>query len=122
MEENRELYQLENGEWALYPYLVTCTNKGVEEQKYADDISFYQAFEVMHDDFVLNEVVVIPYSDMQIARLNEVQGMKAKNFDEIYDYVINGSIKINSEIFALKNAEKNRADIDYLSIMTGVDL
>lgn len=122
MEEKRELYQLENGEWALYPYLVTCTNKGVEEQKYADDISFYQAFEVLHDDFVLNEVVVIPYSDMQIARLNEVQGMKAKNFDEIYDYVINGSIKINSEIFALKNAEKNRADIDYLSIMTGVDL
>lgn len=122
MQEERELYQRENGEWALYPYLVTCTNKGVEEQKYADDISFYQAFEVLHDDFVLNEVVVIPYSDMQIARLNEVQGMKAKNFDEIYDYVINGSIKINSEIFALKNAEKNRADIDYLSIMTGVDL
>lgn len=122
MQENKELYQLENGEWALYPYLITCTDRGTQEQKHADDIGYYEACEQLYGDFTINEVVNMTYTDEQIARLQEVRGMKYRDFDEIYDYVLNGDIKIDSKIFAVKVAERNRADIDYISIMTGVEL
>ena len=122
MQEDRELYQRENGEWALYTNLITCTTRGVQEQKYADDVAFYEAFEELHNDFTINEVQALSYSDEQIARLGEVQGLKYKDFDEIYDYVIDGKLKIDSKIFAAKIAERNRADIDYLAIMMEVEL
>jgi len=122
MQEGKELYQRENGEWALYTNLITCTTRGVQEQKYADDVAFYEAFEELHDGFMIDEVQVLSYSDEQIARLGEVQGMEYKDFDEIYNYVINGNLKIGSKIFAAKIAERNRADIDYLAIMAEVEL
>lgn len=122
MQEDRELYQREDREWALYPYLITCTDKGTQEQKYTDDVGYYDAFEELHDGFMIDEVQALSYSDEQIARLGEVQGMEYKDFDEIYDYVISGNLKIGSKIFAVKIAERNRADIDYLAIMVEVEL
>lgn len=122
MQEKKELYQLENGQWALYPYLITCTDKGVQEKKYTDDIGYYEACEELYSDFVIDEVGETLYTEEQLARLNDVQGLKYKDFDEIYDYVINGIVKIDSNIFAVKVAEQNRSDIDYLSIMMGVEL
>ena len=122
MQEKKELYQLENGEWALYSHLITCTDRGTQEQKYTDNTSYYEAYEELYDDFTIEEVQQITYTDVQLLRLNEVQGLKYKDFDEIYDYVMNGNLIIDSKIFAVKISERNRADIDYISIMTGVDL
>ena len=122
MQEKKELYQRENGEWALYPYKITCTDRGLQEQKYTDDISYYETYEELYNDFTIDEVKQLAYSDEQRERLSEVQGFKYKDFDEIYDYVINGNLIIDSKIFAVKISERNRADIDYISIMTGADL
>lgn len=122
MEEKKELYQRENGEWVLYPCLITCTDKGVQEQKYTDDADYYTAFEKLYDDFTINNIQKISYTTEQLARVEEVQGMKYKDFDEIYDYVINGNINIGSEIFTRIINERNRADIDYIAIMGGVEL
>ena len=122
MQEKRELYQNENGEWVLYAYLITCTDHEVQENKYTDEVSYYEAFEGLHDDFTIDAIQELLYTDEQKTRLNEVQGLKYKDFDEIYDYVINGNLKIDSKIFALKALERNRADVDYLSIMMGVNL
>lgn len=122
MEEKKELYQLENGEWVLYPYLLTCTDKGTQEKKYTDDVAFYETFANENANFTIDEVVAVDYNVEQLARLNEVQGLKYKDFDEIHDYVINGNLKSDSKVFAIKVAEQNRADIDYLSIMAGVEL
>lgn len=122
MQEKKELYQRENGEWALYQYLITCTDKDLREQKYTDDVTFYKAYEELYDDFIINEAQQMTYASEQMTRLGEVQGFKYKDFDEIYDYVINGNLKRDSNIFAIKINEKNRADIDYISIMMGVEL
>lgn len=122
MSAKLELYQRENGEWALYPYRIECTHKGIKEQKFTDDIEFYETFEEMHDDFTINRVEDVTHSNEQLERLQEVQGSKYKDYDEIYDYIMNGNLKTNSQIFATKITEQNRADIDYISIMTGVEL
>lgn len=122
MEEKKELYQNNNGKWCLYPYLITCTDKGIQEEKYTDDIAHFEAFEELYDNFVINEVTAIDYSAEQLSRLNEIQGFKYKDFDEIYDYVMHGTIKIDSKIFSSKILDRNRADIDYMSIMLGVEL
>lgn len=122
MQENKELYQRENGEWALYPCLITCTDKGVREQKFTDDVAYYESYMALHSDFAIDSVQQMEYSVEQSSRLSEVQGFMYKDFDEIYDYVMNGNLRIDSKIFAVKIAEQNRADIDYLSIMTGVEL
>ena len=122
MQEMRELYQLEDGKWVLYPYLVTCTDNGVQEQKYIDDLEFYESYKELYNGFTIDDVQQMAYTEEQLARLAEVQGMKHKDFDEIYDYVMTGNIKTDSKIFAVKVAEQTRADIDYLSIMTGVEL
>lgn len=123
MQEKRELYQLENGKWLLYRNLITCTDKGVQEQKYTDDVSFYEAYKKLHtDDFTIDDVQKIEYTEEQLTRLSEVQGLKYKDFDEIYDYVMSGKLRIDTKLFANKIAERNRADIDYLAIMGGVNL
>lgn len=122
MQENKELYQRDSGEWTLYPYLITCTDKGVQEQKYTDDVAYYESYMALHSDFTIDSVQQMEYSVEQLSRLSEVQGFMYKDFDEIYDYVMNGNLRIDSKIFAVKIVEQNRADIDYLSIMTGVDL
>lgn len=122
MQEMRELYQLEDGKWVLYPYLVTCTDNGVQEQKYIDDLEFYESYKELYNGFTIDDVQQMAYTEEQLARLAEVQGMKHKDFDEICDYVMTGNIKTDSKIFAVKVAEQTRADIDYLSIMTGVEL
>lgn len=120
--KEQELYQRENGEWTLYSYLITCTDKGAQEQKYTDDVSFYEAFQELHDDFIIDLVNQMVYTDEQLSRLIEVQGLKYEDYDEIYDYVMTGKIRSDSKIFAAKIAEQNRADIDYLAIMGGVEL
>ncbi len=122
MNENKELYQHENGEWALYPHLITCTHKGIQEQKYTDDIDFYEVFEEMYDDFTIDEVKELSYSEEQLARLNEVRKLKYSDFDEIYNYVMEGTIKLDSKILTVKTIGQNRADIDYIAIMTGVEI
>ena len=123
MQEKRELYQLENGKWLLYRNLITCTDKGVQEQKYTDDVSFYEAYKKLHtDDFTIDDVQKIEYTEEQLTRLSEVQGLKYKDFDEIYDYVMSGKLRIDTKLFADKIAERNRADIDYLAVMGGVNL
>lgn len=122
MQEMRELYQLEDGKWVLYPYLVTCTDNGVQEQKYIDDLEFYESYKELHDGFTIEDVQELTYTGEQLLRLNEIQGLSYKDYDEIYDYVMTGNIKTDSKIFAVKVAEQTRADIDYLSIMTGVEL
>lgn len=114
MQEKKELYQRENGEWALYPYKITCTDRRLQEQKYTDDISYYETYEELYNDFTIDEVKQLAYSDEQRERLSEVQGFKYKDFDEIYDYVINGDVKEDSVIFAIKNVAKLKAENDLL--------
>ena len=122
MQENKELYQRDSGESTLYPYLITCTDKGVQEQKYTDDVAYYDSYKKIHSDFIIDSVQQMTYTEEQLSRLDEIQGLKYKDFDEIYDYVINGHLRNGSKIFAAKIAERNRADIDYLAIMTEVKL
>ncbi len=122
MQENKELYQRENGEWALYTDLITCSHNGLQETKYTDDVAHYEVFRILYPAFVINSVQELQYDPEQLARLAEVQGLEYKDYDEIYDYVMHGNLRIDSKVFAAKIAEQNRADIDYLSIMTGVDL
>lgn len=122
MEEKKELYQRENGEWVLFPYLITCTDKNVQEQKYTDDVGYYEVFEELYDDFTINNIQELSYTGDKFLRLSEVQGLKCEDFDEIYDYVMNGNLRPNSKIFTAKVLEQSRADIDYISIMTGVGL
>lgn len=122
MEERDKLYQNDNGEWRLYGHKIKCTQNGVQEEKLTDDIEFYEKFAEVNPDFVIDEVTTITYSEEQLARLGEVQGLGYKDFDEIYDYVLDGTIKSNSEIFAPKVVSQTRADTDYIAIMTGVSL
>lgn len=118
MEENKKLYQLESGEWALYPYLITCTDKGQREQKYVDDIDYYEAYEKLYDDFAIEKTEHLSYSDEQIGRLAEIQEMKYKDFDEIYNYVMSGAVKDDSLIFATKVVTKLQAQLKTVSAAT----
>jgi len=122
MQEYKELYQRENGEWALYTDLIVCSHNGLQETKYTDDVAHYEAFGMLYPAFVINSVQEMKYTPDQLARLAEVQGLQYGDFDEIYDYVINGNLRNDSKIFTTKIAERNRADIDYLAIVTEVEL
>lgn len=118
MEENKKLYQLESGEWALYPYLIACTDKGQQEQKYVDDIDYYETYEKLYDDFTIEKIEHLAYSDEQLERLAEIQEMKYKDFDEIYDYVMGGVVKDDSLIFATKVVTKLQAQLKTVSAAT----
>lgn len=106
MQEKRELYINDTGAWSLYPYLITCTDDGQQVQKYDDDIEFYERMVGSRSDFKLDEVIRTEYTSDQTARLEEVQGIEYRHYDEIYDYVMEGIIQSDSVVFANKNMAK----------------
>ena len=101
-----KLYIKDNGEWALYPYIIRYTHKGGQVEQMTDDVSWFEEFADKWEDFKIDEVIELEYTNEQLDRLAEVQEMPVKYFDEIRDYVIDGTIKIDSEIFADKNILK----------------
>jgi len=106
MQEQKELYRQDNGMWGLYPYIINCTDNGVQEQKYDADKTFYEKMAEKRSNFILNEVIEIEYTPEQIIRLEEVQGIDYKHYDELYDYVINGIVRADSKIFTVRNIVK----------------
>ena len=106
MQEKRELYINDTGAWSLYPYLITCTDDGQQVQKYDDDIEFYERMVGSRSDFKLDEVIRTEYTSDRTARLEEVQGIEYRHYDEVYDYVMEGIIQSDSVVFANKNMAK----------------
>lgn len=106
MQEQKELYRQDNGMWGLYPYIINCTDNGVQEQKYDADKSFYEKMADKRSNFILDEVTEINYTPEQISRLEEVQGLQYKDYEEIYNYVMHGTVEPNSKIFTVRNIAK----------------
>lgn len=104
----KELYQKDNGEWALYPCIIRYTHKGEQVEKLTDDVSWFEKFAEKWEDFEINEVVELEYTQEQLDRLAEVQGIETKHFDEIYDYIMDGNIRVDSDVFAKKNIARLR--------------
>ena len=102
----KELYQKDNGEWALYPYIVRYTHKEEKVEQLTDDVEWFNKFADKWEDFTIDEVVELEYTQEQLDRLAEVQGIEAKHFNEIYDYVLNGNISVDSEVFAKKKTQE----------------
>jgi hypothetical protein len=102
----KELYQKDNSEWALYPYIIRYTHKGEQVEQLTDDVEWFNKFADKWEDFTIDEVVELEYTQEQLDRLAEVQGIEAKHFNEIYDYVLNGSISVDSEVFAKKKTQE----------------
>ena len=61
---------------------------------------------------ILDEVIEMDYTPEQIIRLEEVQGIDYKHYDELYDYVINGIVRADSKIFTVRNIVKLDQDIN----------
>ena len=106
MQEKIELYLKDNGEWALYPYIVRYTHKEEKVEQLTDDVEWFNKFADKWEDFTIDEVVELEYTQEQLDRLAEVQGIEAKHFNEIYDYVLNGNISVDSEVFAKKKTQE----------------
>jgi hypothetical protein len=102
----KELYQKDNSEWALYPYIIRYTHKGEQVEQLTDDVEWFNKFADKWEDFTIDEVVELEYTQEQLDRLAEVQGIEAKHFNEIYDYVLNGNISVDSEVFAKKKTQE----------------
>ena len=101
-----KLYIKDNGEWALYPYIIRYTHKGEQVEQMTDDVEWLNKFADKWEDFTIDEVVELEYTQEQLDRLAEVQGIEAKHFNEIYDYVLNGNISVDSEVFAKKKIQE----------------
>ena len=108
MQEKIELYLKDNGEWALYPYIVRYTRKEEKVEQLTDDVEWFNKFADKWEDFTIDEVVELEYTQEQLDRLAEVQNIPVKHFDEISDYVINGIIRVDSDVFAKKNIARLR--------------
>lgn len=106
MQEAIELYLKDNSEWALYPYIIRYTHKGEQVEQLTDDVEWFNKFADKWEDFTIDEVVELEYTQEQLDRLAEVQGIEAKHFNEIYDYVLNGNISVDSEVFAKKKTQE----------------
>ena len=102
----KELYQKDNSEQALYPYIIRYTHKGEQVEQLTDDVEWFNKFADKWEDFTIDEVVELEYTQEQLDRLAEVQGIEAKHFNEIYDYVLNGNISVDSEVFAKKKTQE----------------
>lgn len=113
----KELYKKDDGSWGLYKHLVRCTNDGVQEEKYDDDLEFYNSFAAMHANFTLDSVTSMTYTPEQLSRLNEVSGIGYEHYDEVYDYVVNGIAKADSKIFAVNNITTLRKTVDSLILL-----
>lgn len=116
MQEMKELYQNYNGKWKLFTYKIKCTDKNEQEEKYTDDLTFYEACAQMNESFTLDESIELSYTAEQLARLNEAQGIKYEHYDEVYDYVINGTVKADSKVFVVKNMQTLQDTVDTLII------
>lgn len=101
-----KLYLKDNSEWALYPYIIRYTHKGEQVEQLTDDVEWFNKFADKWEDFTIDEVVELEYTQEQLDRLAEVQGIEAKHFNEIYDYVLNGNISVDSEVFAKKKIQE----------------
>ena len=108
MQEKIEIYQKDNGEWALYPYIVRYTHKEEKVEQLTDDVEWFNKFADKWEDFTIDEVVELEYTQEQLDRLAEVQGIETKHFDEIYDYIMDGNIRVDSDVFAKKNIARLR--------------
>ena len=108
MQEKIELYLKDNGEWALYPHIVRYTHKEEKVEQLTDDVEWFNKFADKWEDFTIDEVVELEYTQEQLDRLAEVQGIETKHFDEIYDYIMDGNIRVDSDVFAKKNIARLR--------------
>lgn len=108
MQEAIELYLKDNSEWALYPYIIRYTHKGEQVEQLTDDVEWFNKFADKWEDFTIDEVVELEYTQKQLDRLAEVQGIETKHFDEIYDYIMDGNIRVDSDVFAKKNIARLR--------------
>lgn len=120
--KQNELYQNDNGEWALCRYKIKYTQNGEQVEQLTDDKTWFETFATMHSNFKIDEVTELTYTDEQKARLTEIQRISPKYYDELYDYVMNGKIKTDSGIFAEKNLEGTVTKIgqQITSLMLGV--
>ena len=84
----------------------------MQEEKYTDDVGFYEKFAEANSNFTIDEVTAIIYSEEQMARLGEVQGLPFKHFDEISEYVLDGKLNINSEIFMSKALQARNKELE----------
>lgn len=116
MQEMKELYQADNGEWKVFSHKIKCTDKNEHEEKYTDDLSFYETYAQMHESFTLDESIELSYTAEQLARLNEAQGIKYENYNEVYNYVIDGIVKADSKVFVVKNMQTLQDTVDTLII------
>lgn len=116
MQEMKELYQADNGEWKLFTHKIKCTDENQQEEKYTDDLNFYETYAQMHEGFALDEAIELSYTTEQLARLKEAQGIKYEHYDEVYDYVISGIVKADSKVFVVKNMKMLQDTVDTLII------
>lgn len=112
------LHQTDSKEWGLYKYNVKYTKDGASCEQYTNDFKWYEIFATMYENFTVDEVIVIEYTSEQLARLAEIQDLSPKFYDEIYNYVINRVIKVDSEIFAMKNLKILQDTINGLILLS----
>lgn len=94
-----ELYKSDTGEWCLYKYKIKYVQDGIQNEQYTDDKAWFETFASIYDSFKIIEIIEITYRSEQIQRLTEIQNYEYTHFDELYDYVFNNKIKVDSEIF-----------------------
>ena len=109
-----KLYKKDSGEWGLYKYLVKYTKNGEVCEQLTDDAEWFRTFANIHEDFTVDEVVELVYTDVQLSRLVEIKDYKFKDFEELADYVLDGIIRVDSAIFEKKNLEMLKEENEVL--------
>ena len=112
-----------NGEWKPFTHKVIFVDKNGEQEVYTSDVAWYNRFAMVHDDFEILDIEEVEYSYGQMQRLEEIKYITNISDTVANDYILDGTFGDGlKELEGKKRLEQAIADLDYLSIMAGVDL
>ena len=81
---------------------MSYTNNGELFERYTDTPRWFQVFKDLHGGFIGLKFEEVTYTPEQLTRLAECKDISPANDGEVYDYVINGTMQMESKIFKSK--------------------
>ena len=102
----KELYY-DNGQYKLASHKATYTDDaGSSQEQFTDNPGWFHSFKEMHggmDELVTEEVI---YTENQLSRLEECKNFPPSAEEDVYNYVINGIVNVESPLFKTKVDEE----------------
>lgn len=125
MQENAVLVHKGKGadKWGLFSHKIKYIDHGTENEVYTSDVSWYEAFAQMHEEFQLIEVEEITYTEDQVSRFKEIEDLALPD-SVANNYVVQGVPGEGLETLVLKkeNEELRQllADLAEVVLLGGV--